>query len=533
MHIARLLSSICYAPADGGGGGGAVERLGEIRPIDDKAAVSDLARTLDAHRAAILEVAGDNARKLERIERMLPAATEALSRAKAGARAEWVPGGTDSAVTTRYGRADGSMQLGPTVERVELPDGSVVEQAREGLLTARYPVTREHQRVTDAYRSYAMAARVFGSYSHPVVQRSFLSLRSAALAMPGEAGSFLRSAFESRAALQRIIANSAGVGAELIATPTIADLRRPTDLARSVAALVPVVEAPAKTFKQPTVTGRAIARLRGATTNDPARYPVQQFTTADTTISVKDRVINVLLDDNFVDEGALVLADPMAFVMDWIEAGDADTLEAAFLHADTAASHQDALASWTLGGYYTAGDLDGSQSPLKFWIGFRARAFDDSTTTDTSGTFDADDHFGALSNMGNLAAGAVMITGLDTFYTEILASSLFASVDKFGPQASLLPGNTIGAVGTTQIIISQFVRKEYASTGLFTNSGTTGQIVYVNPNAYVHYSHSATNGDWDVTHPEKGARYIGVKRSSVLATRCLSTEKPAAILRNL
>lgn len=536
MHrvLAALAASTCYAPADGGGSGSALERLGEIKPIDDKAAVTDLARTLDAHRAAILEVAGDNQRKIERIERMLPEAEEKLGRVKAGARAEWVPGGDTSAVEARYLRPDGAVQLGRVVEKVELPDGSLVDNVRDGFLTERFPVSREHKAVVDAFRSYGLAHKVFGGdTNHAIVRKSFVNLRNAALAMPGRTGDFLRSALENRTALQRVIANSSSIGAELFATPTITDIRRPTDLARTVAGLVQVVEVPARTFKQPQITGRAIARLRGSTSNDPSRYPVQTWTTAEASITVKDRAINVLLDDNFTEEAALVLPDPMGFLMDWIEQGDADSLEAAFLHGDTAANHQDTLSSWTLGGYYAAGDLDGSQSPLKFWIGFRARGHDDSNTTDTSGSFDADDHFGALNNMGNLAGGAVMITGLDTFYSELLASSLFTTVDKFGPQATLLPGNTLGAIGTTRIVISQFVRKEFASTGLYTGSGSTGVIVYVNPAAWVHYSHSGTNGDWDVTYPEKGARYVGIKRSSVLTTRCLSTEKPVAILRNL
>jgi hypothetical protein len=534
-HLSALiLASAAHAPPDGSGvGSGALERLGTIKPIDDAAAVADLNRTLEAHRAAILEVAGDSQRKIERIDRMLPEMQAKVDKVKAGARAEYVPGGDVGALEARYARLDGAVQLGRVVEKIELPDGSIAESPRDGLLTERYPVTREHKVLTDAYRSYALAHRVFGpDHGHPLVRKSFLAFRRAAHAMPGRTGDFLRTMMENRASLQRVIGNSAGIGAELVATPTIADIRRPTDLARSIAGLVQVVEAPGRTFKQPQVTGRAISRLRGATSNDPARYPVQTFTTAETSITVRDRVINVLLDDNFVDEAALVLPDPMGFVMDWIEQGDADSLENAFINGDTAATHQDTLSTWTVGGFYTAGDLDGSQSPLKLFLGFRARAHDDSNTTDTSGSFDADDHFAALNNMGNLAAGAVMMTGLDTFYSELLASSLFTSVDKFGPAATLLTG-TLGAVGSTPIVISQFIRKEFASTGLYTGSGSTGIVVYANPAAWVHYSHAGTNGDWDVSYPEKGARYVGIKRSSILTTRCLSTEKPVAILRNL
>ena len=510
----------------------AMERLGTIVPLGNDASLAQINDTLNAHRAAILEVGSDTQRVAERASRMIPDMEKALAKAR-DARVEWVPGGSILDTLARYRNADGSFRLGRTTREVIAPDGNKLSDVQEGLLTDPYPPSREQAELRTRYAAFALAfqfskrnAADKPSFADPVLSKAYRAFRRAAEAMPGDLGTFFREAF-SRAP----VGNSAGVGAELINVPTIADVRRPFDLARRVPGLIRTQMAGTSSFKPPIVTGRALPYRRGKTGSSPEVYPTSTFTSSDTTVTLVERVLNVLIDDSWTSEGGMVLDDPMGFIYQWIESGDADGLEMAFLHGDTAGTHQDTLSTWTMGGLYSAGALDGTLSPLKFWIGWRPRAFDDSATVAGGGAFGAADHFGALSAMGNHGDSAVAIMGLITLYTQILGSSDFTTYDKLGAAATLLTGE-VGRIGKTPVIISEFLKAEYASTGLYTGSGSTGTIVYVNPDAYVHYD-AATDDSWDVQYPERGARYAGVKRKSLLAPTVVSGEKPCAAIINV
>lgn len=534
-HLLPLLASaVCYAPP--GDGGGALEALGSVRAINAGTSAEDLNTVLETHANAIREVSGDLARRAERIERMMPDTAALVSKARAEARSEWVPHGDAHHLDARYIQGE-EIRFGSVTERVLVPGPNgveTVEQVRHGLLTDPNTVTVEHERVRKAYAAYGLARAIASKRDgmQPLVRKAFMGFRSALMALPGRTGEMLRTALTDPNLFQRVISNVAGTGGNLIATPTLSTVIRPADMARRLAGLVPIVEVAGSTFKQPIVTGRALARRRGATTDDPARYPVQTFTTSDQTLSVVDRVIQVLLDDTWATEQAMVLGDPMGLVMDWIAMGDADTLELAFMHGDTTATHQDTISTWTMGSRYTAGQLDGTNSPMRFWNGIRAEAFDRSATVAGGGTLDAADHFGALALMGTLAAGARVNVGLRCFYEQFLANALFTTVDKAGAAATLQTGQ-LGQIGDTPIDLTDTLAKEYASTGLYTGSGTTNTAVYWNPGAYAHYFHSGGSTDWDVAQPDRGAQIIGMKRRSLLYKTCLSTEVPAAAIINL
>jgi hypothetical protein len=276
-----------------------------------------------------------------------------------------------------------------------------------------------------------------------------------------------------------------------------------------------------------------LARKRGKTsTNSPAQYAVSTFTTSDTTISVVDRVIMALIDPLWAADQGQVLGDPVGFVSDWLMRGDMDSLEIAILHGDTAGSHQDTIASWTLGSLYTAGDLDGADSPLKFYLGLRARAFDDSNNIAGGGTFDMTDHAAALDAMGVHAAGAVCLWGLHGYFTQLVGNSIFTTVDKMGDRATQLTGE-VGTVGGKPIVISEFVSNDLASTGLYTGSGTTTTAVYVNPDAWVLADHQSGADDFEQIYSDKGAHYVGMVRRQAFYPNCISTEKPCAAIINL
>lgn len=517
-----------------------LENLGSIKLIDASSTPREFNENLAIQTAAIREVAGDTQRLRERLERILPEAQAALKQAKADSRAEWVPEGETYHAEARYLRPDGAVRLGTSERQILLPNGEIYNQRSYGLLTDPYPVVGWQADARKAYLSYAVAyaraRRVSpqNPWGDTILRKAYARFEGALRGAPGKIGNFFRAMFSDPESRKRAISNTSGSGGELIDVPKISDVRRPADLARRIPGLFPMQDVPASSFKQGIVTGRALARKRGkTTTNNPAQYPVVTFTTSDTTLTVIDRVIMALVDPLWAADQGQILDDPMGLVMDWLMRGDLDSLEVAILHGDTAGTHQDsALATWTLGSYYTAGDLDGSDSPAKFWIGLRARAFDDSATVAGGGTFDMTDHGGALDAMGVHAAGAMIFTGLHCYFTQFVANTIFTTVDKMGDRATQITGE-VGSIGGKPVIISEFVTNDMPNTGLYTTSGATTYAVYCNPDAWVLADHQGGADDFEQLYADKGANYVGFVRRQLLYPNCISTEKPCSVIINL
>ncbi len=511
--------------------------LGELKPIDDSATVADIGDAIGRHHRALQQLDRSAADYRERLDRAVEDLGKKLGKAQKSARMQWEPGGDAWHQDRRYLLDDESVRWGDTRERVALPDGQIVDVPQRGLLTDHYPVTTEQARMQRAYAGFALAYHLTGrsarAWSHPLTRKAYLAFCQAAKGLTGRVGDHLRRAFSDPELLKRVVSNTSGSGGELVNTPTLSVLRRPYDLDRRIPGLIQTEQVSAPTFTPPIVTGRGLAKVRGATADDPQRYPRSTFTTSSTSVSVIDYVIMALLDPNWLKDASNLLSDPMGLVTSWLLSGVADTLEIAFLHGDTASSHQDTLSTWTLDSLYSAGDLDGSDSMLKKWIGFRARAYDDSATVAGGGAFSASGHFGALNAMGVRAQGNVVaITGLHVLFTQLLTYSNFLTVDKIGQRATLLTGE-VGAIGGKPVIISQMVTNDMANTGLYTGSGATSYMVYVDTDGYAHYAKDDGEESFDVSYPERGAQYVGYQRRSVLAPTVVSGEKPCAVVYNL
>lgn len=519
---------------------GALERLGDMKPLNDGDAAERLLERINLHHTALRELDGDAQRRGEQSERMLVEVRDLISRSKAEARMEWQPGGALLDFESRYFVGDRPV-LGRHAVQEMMPTGEMVEEKRHGILTDPWPVRPEQQRAQRAYAGFILATdrasrrklTTHERWRDPLVVASWRALKRALEGLPGRAGAFYREKLSDKVWLRSVIDGQTGTGAELIADPKLADIRMTTDLMRRIPGLVRVRPAPSKSFHPLRVTGRILFKKRRVTGADPSVYPHARFSTAEGTVTVIDQVGMALLDSTWAQDAATILDDPMGFVLDWLQKGRMDSREWAYLHGDTAGSHQDTIATWTLGGLYTAGDLDGTESPLKWWIGWRARAADDSKTLSAGGSFDMADHYGALALLGNLAEGAVVLVGLHGLYTQLLGNSIFTTVDKMGALATQITGE-LGKIGKNPVIISEGLPDQFDSTsGLYSGSSSSSEFVYLNPDRYDYYDLAAGAGEFEAEYPERGAQYTGIVDRGVLDANCLTTESPVAVLYNL
>lgn len=504
----------------------------DLTPAAERGAVVQVVNEHTARLRSLYDQGVSASERLEAIERAVAGTKAALEQERAAERFEWRAEGGARELDALYLRTDGSVSLrggSTTGEFCGIP----VEHKMPGLLTTERGVTPEHERLLQAYRRYALASTLRsrkweGADTH--LRRYAGEFQRALQAMPGRVGDWLRGIIADPAAMTRAINGASGSGAEMISNPTIAAVRRPLLLERRVVGLIPSQRVTTSTFKQSAITGHGLARKRGATADDPARFQRAQFSTTDFSLTVQNMVVNALLDPMWLRDAAGTIDDPMGLVLQWLEQALVDTKEVAFLHGDTAATHQDTISTWTLGSYFNSGDLDGSDSPIKLFIGARARAFDDSNTSSGSGAFTAAIHAAALATMGAHANGAVMILGLNAYYAGLIGNSSFSTVDKLGPRATLLTGQ-VGVVGDTPVVISEFMPKEFdTSSGLRTGSNAGNEILYTRPGSWSFYDMDNPDEMYDVSYPERGARYIGMGFSTTLAPVVVSGEKPAHVV---
>ena len=525
--------------------GGLWSDLGKEVRFGDEVAIGQLNDTINLQRKAVLALRKDlddgtrtKAEIDDAIGKMGDEIRSLHARVKAGSGVVWSPGGDASDVTRRYIRADGLLQLGTVEEQVVMPSGSVRQYRRPGILTEEKPLTREHADLVNSFYLYAFGRHIG---SRGVVGASEAAdaiwLRNvipAIHALPGPAGDALRRMVSDPAEFSRAMNASSTTGGDLISNPTLGSaLRTPRTLPRRVASRIGMQRAASKTFTAPIMTGRGLLRVQGAITDDPARAPVQSAATTSSAVTMKDFICNFLVQSTWFRDIASSGIDGMSLVLAWLSQAVADSDELILLHGDTAATHQDTISTWTMGSYLTSGQLDGSDSPIKAILGIRARAHDDSNTASASGAFTAATHFSTLALLGTWGAGAVCTVGINGLYT-LLSNALFTTVDKFGDRATLLTGQ-LGQIGNTPVDLSEFLPKEFDTTsGLRTGSNAGNIAVYYNPAAMTIWDmEPADGGEYDVSEPHKGARYIGRTATRQVTFNVPSGEKPAAVLYNL
>lgn len=517
--------------------------LGQEVAFRDEVALDALNTTFNTQRVAILDLnrqieAGraTEADRAERIARMERDLQTVLREDKRGQKSVFVPAGDAVDVDRRYVRDDGSVRL--RTEAVDVPgwDGGSIRVTRPGLLDERNPVSGAHADLRNAFHRFKMAQmiRAKGGLDgiDAVMQRVWATeVVPAMQRLGGSTGEFLRSMLSDPATFKRVLNGTAGTGGDLISNPTMG-VRRPNSLPRVVSGLFRRQMTANKTFVPATMAGRGLPRLRSGTTNDPARYTPQAFTTGTSAVTVKDFNINALVDTNWFRDIAPV-ADGLGMLLDWLDRAEMDGVEVMILHGDTAATHQDTgIATWTLGSYFSSGQLDGADSPIKQWLGLRARAADDSATASAGATFSVSDLVTPSATLNTWDSGAVLMTGLNGIYT-ISATSEFVTVDKFGAQAMNVAG-VVGSIAGKRVYVSEFLPKEFDTTnGLYTGSNSGNLLIQVNPAAFTIYEMESPEADYDVSYAERGARYIGRNMSAVLACEVVSGEKPVYVLYNM
>lgn len=513
--------------------------IGELKQFTDEVSVAELNAQFATHHNALKALreqvsAGKRtaAELQEAIDLRARATAPAVRAVRQGTTQAFVPGGSAADLDAAFLRDDGTLRLTRSAEKAPGWDGGEVEISHEGLLDATNPVTAEHKRLVERMYRFRAAQAINGKGldTGNVVAREWAEVVKAARSMPGEAGAQLRAMFASRESFTRAINGTSGTGGEFFGNPNMG-LRRPSSLPRVVTNLIPSSQTMNKSFTVPIQTGHGLSRLVGQISDDPAANPPQSFTTSSAAVTLKDFNATAYVQNTWFRDANAGVDDPLGRVLGWLDQSEIDTLEAAILHGDTNATHQDTIATWTLNSYFASGQLDGSDSPLKAWIGLRARAADDSATA-SGGSFAAADLTAPAGVLNTHDRDSVILAGIVGAYA-ISTSTEFVTVDKFGPQAFVRAG-VVGSVAGKPLYVSEFLPKEFdTSSGLYTGSNAGNILVIFNPMACRLYRMAHPDESFDVSMPHKNTRAIGRSMTALMVYEVVSGEKPVYVLYNV
>ena len=276
--------------------------------------------------------------------------------------------------------------------------------------------------------------------------------------------------------LKRAFVDTAGSGAEFIPQTVLPTIVRAAEWFRRLAAAFETVSLSSADALLPRMDSGAIPYLISErATDDPSEIPASTPVTADNTITPKTMGARVKLSAN-ASEDAIIAMMPVirANLVEALVAGEEDCI----LNGDTAATHQDAIATWNPDGYFgtnfiaTAG---GSTDHRRSWIGLRARAYDVTNTIDRSTTSMATLLTDQANMVGQSGPGGSILVPSPGSIGVIAALSEFATIDKVGPAlAANVKGVAVGSIAGMPVVPSQFATDDLAASGLFTGSGAKG-----------------------------------------------------------
>jgi hypothetical protein len=426
------------------------------------------------------------------------------------------PVAADGHDLSQHIRSDGTVALTRSVENVTF-GGRTIAREVPGLLDSA-PADEWHKDFRQAAADRSLARLFLVSPkrgqqpSTPILDAKLLSL----------AASAPRSI---RGAVEKAISDTAGSGAEWIPDMPMDVLYEDFYLPSQVESLFGVVNVAGSIIvpKISDVTRPYIGGIQS--TNIPVAITPSNPATSNSTIDPKSLAVRMLLDAQAVEDSIIPLIPEM---QRRLARAIADGVEDAIINGDTAAPHQDAIASWNIRSRWGTDGLGGSADHRRLWIGLRALAYDRTATVDQSAGQTVakimEELVGLLGERGNV--GATIITSPEVFFKKILTDTNLLTVDKAGLMATVLTGQ-VSMVGGMRIVLSRYVSADLAATGLYTGTGAYSGVLAVSPDDFKVYNRRGTLVEMEKEIESQVHNLVATRRLT-FQTLSASSVKPAA-----
>jgi hypothetical protein len=257
---------------------------------------------------------------------------------------------------------------------------------------------------------------------------------------------------------------TAGEGSEFVPTMLSASLIERVNVQLQVASLFPAVDMRSNPYELPGfATSRTRTGRHPEQTADSGQTKIKKITpgTRKISLSAQKFAVECLLSRE-EEEDALV------DVLPWVQSEITDYLsfdiEDAIVNGDTAGTHRDA-------------DVTASDDPRKAFEGLRKRVL--VTSRASAGGAALTPAMlrtcrGLMGVYGTQASDLAVIVGV-AGYLDLLADDDVQTLDKYGPNATILTGE-LGKVDGVPVIVSEAIREDLNASGVYDGSVTNRTV---------------------------------------------------------
>ncbi len=253
--------------------------------------------------------------------------------------------------------------------------------------------------------------------------------------------------------------DTSGEGAEWIPTGIGASLHERVRASGKVAALFPRIQLPTNPWKWPIEGSDASAyRVAEPTSDTATKVTASTPGTVAATFDAEIFGARTLWSKSLDADSAVAMA---GFVQAKLIQAFVDAEEMAILDGDSDGTHQDSDT-----------DALGATDPRSAWDGLRKKAIAQTVVTATTTTAaNLIAIRGGMGRWGVNPANLAYIVGVSG-YLDLIGDTNLLTVDKMGPNATILNG-MVGSVAGVPVIVSEHVRENLNASGVYDGITTT------------------------------------------------------------
>lgn len=260
-------------------------------------------------------------------------------------------------------------------------------------------------------------------------------------------------------ALRAMDTQTTAEGTEFVPRDLSSQLIERVNLDLMVVALFPAIEMPTNPFDIP---GKAVSRVRLGTlaeaTADTGQTKAKKVTpgTRKVTLTAKKFAGEALVSKEEVEDSIIAI---MPFITEDLTEYMGADLEDAAINGDADGTHQDS-------------DTTDADDPRAGWDGLRKSTLAAAKNDAGNDALTVADLRANRADMGKYGVRPQKLAHILSIkgYIQLLGDSNLLTIDKYGPNATLLTGE-LGKVDNSPVIVSEYVRQDLNATGVY--DGTT------------------------------------------------------------